>query len=264
MQYDAVKVGERIVDKGIDHEQNDSLTRLGFILQNSMQFDWNTFILSMADEWSIQIDEQPYENKVLLFEHNNMNVCCSFADYPIPSSEVQANAKNNYLWKEALDVVSEHKAHIVLSVTNGVSSIERSVLFTKVATSLLRFDHATSIYQFPTVLSKKEYIDAAQDIKTGELPITDWVYFGLYYDGKKLSGYTYGLEYFGKNEVEVIHTKAKPHDLYGCLLSVATYVIQNDITLHQGETLGFTKGQKLKITRSKGIAVENDSIKVAF
>ena len=43
-----------------------------------------------------------------------------------------------------------------------------------------------------------------------------------------------------------------------------SYVLCDDVLLKDGETIGFTEDEKLPITRSKGEAVEGDSIKIAF
>jgi len=51
-----------------------------------------------------------------------------------------------------------------------------------------------------------------------------------------------------------------PDEIYGFLIDIAYYVITTNVTLKHGETIGFTEEQKLKIIRSKGIAVEKGSI----
>ena len=51
-----------------------------------------------------------------------------------------------------------------------------------------------------------------------------------------MNGYTYGLDVFGKDEMEVLGTNAKPSDLRDFLASFASYVLENDVELHDGET----------------------------
>lgn len=50
----------------------------------------------------------------------------------------------------------------------------------------------------------------------------------------------------------------------GELWDIANYVITEDVVLRDGETIGFSEEQKLPITRSKGVAVEGDSLKIKF
>ena len=42
-----------------------------------------------------------------------------------------------------------------------------------------------------------------------ELPIFNWIWFGLWRDENGMNGYTYGLDSFGKEEMEVLGTDAK-------------------------------------------------------
>ena len=59
-----------------------------------------------------------------------------------------------------------------------------------------------------------------------------------------------------KKEIEVIGTEKTPNELNEFLYDIAYYVIENDITLNPGETIGFTAEQKFAITLSKGISLE--------
>lgn len=101
-------------------------------------------------------------------------------------------------------------------------------------------------------------------MKEGELPLLNWVYFGLYRTENGVCGYTYGLSAFGKDEIEVLDTPANPGDLRDFLFDLSYYVLAQDVTLHDGETIGFSAEQKLPITRSPGIAVEGMSLKIGY
>jgi len=237
---------------------------VGFILLESAIIEWNTFIKGMEKEWSIFIEEKPTDSGQLVFELDGMMVACGFVEAPVPNNEAVINAKNNFLWKEAVEVTKLHKAHVILTVMHGDSAVNQSLLFTKVASSLLKLNNAIGLYQTPTVFPSEFYISAAEDIKEGNLPILDWIYFGVYPDEDSFSGYTAGLNYFGKDEIEVIKTKVNPSDLYGFLIDITVYILKMNVTLKHGETIGFSEEQKLKITRSKGISVDRESIKIEF
>lgn len=42
------------------------------------------------------------------------------------------------------------------------------------------------------------------------------------------------------------------------------YVLEGDITLRSGETIGFSENQKLSLKRGDGVAVEGHSIQIAY
>ena len=53
------------------------------------------------------------------------------------------------------------------------------------------------------VFEPRFYEGLADMLKEDELPIFNWVWFGLYRSAGGLNGYTYGMDVFGKEELEV-------------------------------------------------------------
>ena len=51
-------------------------------------------------------------------------------------------------------------------------------------------------------------------------------------------------------------------ELHTLIVEITAYVINNDIELHNGETIGLSAEQKLKITESKGIALDGITLKI--
>jgi len=96
------------------------------------------------------------------------------------------------------------------------------------------------------------------------LPMLDWVYFGLYQSEEGNNVYTYGMTAFGKEEMEILGSKHGLTELQRFMLGIACYVIGSDVTLHEGETLGVSKEQRLPIIRSKGVSVEGMTLKIEY
>lgn len=42
------------------------------------------------------------------------------------------------------------------------------------------------------------------------------------------------------------------------------YVVKQDVTLRDGETVGFSAGQKLPITRSAGVSLDGMTLKLGY
>ena len=72
--------------------------------------------------------------------------------------------------------------------------------------------------------------------------------------------YTYGMDVFGKDEMEVLGTDAEPGDLRDFLASLVSYVLENDVKLQDGETIGFTADDKHTITRSPGVGLPEEQM----
>lgn len=95
-------------------------------------------------------------------------------------------------------------------------------------------------------------------------PVNNLVWVGLHNGKKGLCGYTAGMRNFGYDEMEVLDSSAGPEDLLDFLNSIASLVISEDVILEDGETIGFLEDQQLPITKSQGVAVEGDSLKIGY
>ena len=79
-----------------------------------------------------------------------------------------------------------------------------------------------------------------------------------------MGAYTDGMRSFGKDEIEVLGAGAQPGDLRGFLIDIALYVLEENVTLQDGDTIGFSEGQYLPITRSAGVWADGMTRKVPY
>ena len=185
----------------------------------------------------------------------------------IPDNEAEINAENNYMWPEAVEVAKAHKAHIMVAVLGEEEKLlERGKLFTKAMAVCCKQKYATGVYTSGVVFEPRFYEGLADMLKKDELPIFNWVWFGLYRSEGGLNGYTYGMDVFGKEEMEVLNTDAEPEELRDFLASLASYVLACDVTLQDGETIGFSADDKHTITRSPGVSLpeEQMTLKIGY
>ena len=75
---------------------------------------------------------------------------------------------------------------------------------------------------------------------------------------------TYGMERFGKDEMEVLDADAQPSDVRNFLLDLVSYVLESGVTLHDGETIGFSAEDKHTITRSAGVFLPGLTLKIEY
>ena len=101
-------------------------------------------------------------------------------------------------------------------------------------------------------------------MKDGGLPIFNWIWFGLYRNEGGTNAYTYGMDVFGKDEIEVLNADANPSEVRDFLAGIVSYVLESDVELHDGETIGFSKDDIHKITRSEGISVPGMTLKISY
>lgn len=235
----------------------------GFILLRDKSCDFEAVKNNLKEDWSIDISNEKVEENNLIFHVGDTMSALSFIPVPIPNGEAEENASHNYLWSKGVEETKKHQAQIVVAVFDE-NPYTASKIFNKVVSSTLKLDNVIGIYKYPTVIPPDQYIEVAEYLKDGELPLANMVYIGLYNSEKGISGFSEGISFFGKKEIEVLDTSLDPFDLYNFLYDIIYYVLNNDIELKDGETIGFSEEQKLPITISKGIAVEGETIKIAY
>jgi len=250
--------------------KKNSKTTIGFVLLNDANFDWPRFRHNLKEDWNITFEDEVKDGAVV-FRADDMTVACSLLPNPVPNGEAEASAKNNLLWKDASEAVAKHAAHVLVAVMDTEDPKEQDpvsagMLLCKVASSMLKLKNTIGIYRNPTVFERSFYIEVAEGLKKGQMPIPIMLHFGMYVNKESLlCGFTYGLRALGKQEIEVIGSHAQPQELFSFLLSISEYILSEDIELKDGETIGFTEEQRLPITVSKSVSYDDgDTVKIGF
>ena len=242
----------------------------GFVLLNEAKFDRNKFLKDLKEDWKITLDlgndSGNNEKDMLVGNIDNIMVAIALMPAPIPNNEAVEKAKINYKWKDAVKVAEEHKAHILVSLLGEPNLVEGAKLYTKIISALTKQENCTGLYVTKTVLNPDMYRDFTEYyVENDMFPVENTIFIGVYKtDNGEINAYTYGMETFGKKEMEVINSLEQPKDIYNLLQAIADYVITSDVILQDGETIGFTAEQKISISQSKGVAVNGTTLKLAY
>ena len=272
--YDPDEDAEDLEDDADEEETDHKGSFAGSVLLSKAEWDKEQLIRDLREEWGI-VDEEPDEgdedvensDDAVVMRVGNMMLIVTLFHGHIPDNEAEINAENNYMWPEAVEVAKAHKAHIVVAVLSEEEKLlERGKLFTKAMAVCCKQKYATGVYTSGVVFEPRFYEGLADMLKKDELPIFNWVWFGLYRSEGGLNGYTYGMDVFGKEEMEVLNTDAEPEELRDFLASLASYVLACDVTLQDGETIGFSADDKHTITRSPGVSLpeEQMTLKIGY
>ena len=272
--YDPDEDVEGLEDDADEEETDHKGSFAGSVLLSKAEWDKEQLIRDLREEWGI-VDEEPDEgdedvensDDAVVMRVGNMMLIVTLFHGHIPDNEAEINAENNYMWPEAVEVAKAHKAHIMVAVLGEEEKLlERGKLFTKAMAVCCKQKYATGVYTSGVVFEPRFYEGLADMLKKDELPIFNWVWFGLYRSEGGLNGYTYGMDVFGKEEMEVLNTDAEPEELRDFLASLASYVLACDVTLQDGETIGFSADDKHTITRSPGVSLpeEQMTLKIGY
>ena len=242
----------------------------GSVLLSKGEWDRNQLMDDLAQQWNIDVDDDEKHDTehpgVLLITSGDMIGAITLMRSPVPNGEAEECAENNYMWPDAVKVAKEHAAHILVAVIGKEEDVlERGRFYTKLVAACCRQAHATGIYTSGVVFEPSFYEEMAEIMKEGELPLNNWIWFGLYRTATGVNAYTYGMDVFGKEELEVLDANAEPMTVREFLVNLVGYVLDEDVTLKDGETIGFSAEDKHRITRSQGVALpEQMTLKVSW
>jgi len=244
-------------------------TFVGFVLLDEVRFDAEKYVKNLKEDWGMSYDfEITHDNSTIIADNNGMILTASLMPAPIPDNEAVEQAKTNYRWEKAVEAAEKHKAHLLVSVINrgDVDNIEGAKHYVKLLANATKQEGCLGINILGTVIHPQMYYDFAKLYdENDDFPIENIVYIGLYGDeNNTVSGYTYGLEQFGKKELEIIKSSEEAEEVYNFLASISDYIITSDVVLNDGETIGFSEEQKIQISVSEGIALDGETIKLGF
>lgn len=232
---------------------------------NGDRYELNAIVAYLKNNWSLYITSIEGDDDSAIITIGGENVAIIFMAVPIPMGDIEGTAQYAYNWMTALEDIKGFTGHAIVSIMSGtMSALDRFTLLSKVLHAILVTSNAIGIYQGgqSLLISRAQYIDSAEDLKTNNAPIHLWVYIGVRKADTGNSVYTYGLTAFGKQEMEVIGSQISLEELYDFVSNICSYVIKSNVTFKSGETLGYTADQKVKIKLSKGQFVEGDSLKL--
>lgn len=241
---------------------------LGMVLLHDAQpFNLGSVINDLHENYGLKTGETTGENEVAIFDVDGQMVALSFMPVPVPGGDIEETAQYAYNWRTAVEDLKDHKGHIIVSILNGDGGpVKRFTIFTQVICALLRTTNAIGVYKGSQslLIPKDDYLEQAASLQEDSIPLDIWIYMGFRSIDGKNSAYTYGLKAFGKTEMEILNSTNSIRNVGGFLMSIADYVVANDVKFKDGETCGFSAEQRIKITYSKGQFVEGKTFKLAY
>ncbi len=245
-------------------------TFVGFVLLREARWDKAETFRLLEEKWHITPDEtgedqEKEEDNMAVFRVKGTMVAISLMEAPVPNGEAEHYAAANFLWREAVEVTKTHTAHILVSVLgNAGNPVEAGKLYTAVTASCMEQPEVLGIYTSGTVLAPDHYLRVAEDMKNGDLPVMDWVYVGIYRGKEGVCGYTYGLTSFGRNEMEILDSSHEPSDIFEFLYDLCAYLLNADVYIRDGETVGHSAEEKIPVTCSEGVSLEGMTLKIHY
>ncbi len=256
------EVGE---ERSGGEDQGGGGSFVGFVLLDSCQWDRRKLISDLKADWGMETTDSQEDENSLVFDLDGGIAAVSLMPAPIPDGEAVGAAETNYMWRDAVAAAKRHQAHLMVALMGkGNDPLAMGKNFVKLCDASLKQENALGIYASGTVFQPEFYHEAAEILREDGLPVLNLIHFGLYQSEEGVNGFTHGLADLGKEEIEVLGSRESAEAVRDFLFNIVCYILDGDVVLNDGETIGFTAEQMLPITRSPGVAVEGDSLKIGF
>lgn len=238
----------------------------GFVLLTTPSFSAKQLLNDLQQDWQLTAQNPERQEDSITFSIGDFLCVLGLLPAPIPNDEAVHRAKLNYLCDDAVSVAQAHRAHLMVTVINQAegNEIEGMKLYSKLIATALNQSTATAVYTSGTVFTAPFYQKVAkQYLSNDDNPIMLWVFIGLGQNQEGNQLYTIGMNKFNKDEMEILNNSLPMQTLHNSLLSMCSYIISANLTLKDGETIGFGETQKWQITRSKSVYAESEmSLKI--
>lgn len=252
-------------------KKTDSLansTILGMVLlEDHNSFDIKNTVNELRTKWKLKVNELEAGENTSTLIIDDYYISIGHIPNRIPKDEVEKTAELNYYWENGVDETAKHKGHIILYIMKaGKNPVKENLLFSKIASAVMNNSNSLGIYigGRTLVLRKDFYQNNVELMDNEDLPLYNWIFFGLVKENNKQSVYTYGLADFGKIDMEIVESDNSLEELNEMMFNLTHYVIAFDVTLKEGETIGLSEDQKLKISKSKGHFLDGKTLKVEY
>ncbi len=239
----------------------------GRVLLKDDSFDFEDFKNDLSNIWFISLVEKASEDGVRVFDAGTLVVTYNFVNEQVPNREAEFAAAKNYMWSESLNQTREHKAYIEITVKGRGTPTEKGLAFTKIMDICCEQECVLGVFTNGTVYNPETYKDYASVMDVddnGPLPILNLVWMGFSKSENGFNMYTRGLKAFDKDEMEIIASTLTPNALLNAMLDIVSYILENNVTLHDGEAIILAEHKKWRFKRSKAVAYDGMSLKIEW
>jgi hypothetical protein len=216
-----------------------------------------TAIQEQFAEWSN--DELAHESRddgTILFNGPGALVIVAKIDVPIPWSELEGPCSTSLFWKNAADEIKQHKLHWIVTINGELEPLEMSKLLTQVTGSIMATcPAAIGVYwgNAAMVVPKDIFVEFVETELPERMPLDIWVDFRVGWEKPNVSAgaFTTGMAALGHMEIEVKGSPERPSELRERLVALATYLVENGPVIKDGDTVGSSNEERIKVKYSK-------------
>lgn len=191
------------------------------------------------------------KDSTLSFKVGDADLIYAIMPAPVPWSDLEGPCATSWLWPKAAEELRPHTKHVIVTLLSQAEPIEQARLLTQATSAFLASCEAAIGVMWVSstvVMSSKMFQDFAVEMLPEHPVPYIWVDFraGPDEDGKT-GGFTTGLSELGLMDMETRNSPEPPGELRERLFGLATYLIENGLVIRDGDTIGESAEEQIKI-----------------
>lgn len=244
-------------------------TRLGpggpifsFVLLEGESYPIDLFLKHLADARvagkavsNIKWDDE----SLFSFDVGDENFVCIHIKVPYPD-DLEGPIATTWMWPRALPIenVKQHRSFLQMTMISGEEDPVRRRLTLTASTALAaQQPGVTAVYWGETslIIFPRLFVEMAEEINTPQSPpLLLWVDLrASQNEDGTTSLFTIGLAPLGHMEIEIPRIKMEIGELREWLLDIIRYLLENGPVLLDGQTIGMSVEQKIRIRHCSSI-----------
>jgi Domain of unknown function (DUF4261) len=181
----------------------------------------------------------------------------------IPPGDLEAPAALAWHWPQASAAVAAHTSHVIcFGSSNELSCIELRMLHSQLIAALIERSGATGVYVGSSRLIREgaAFLQDVLEASPQDPPLFSWIGLNLTRDDAGALAYTTGLGDFELLDLEMSSSTRDAADLLQFISNIAQYEITSGIQIGDGETVGASADEKLRVTHGPSAVISGKTI----
>jgi hypothetical protein len=194
------------------------------------------------------------DGAVFTFDVGDEWLALALMPAPYPATDIEGPIATSWMWPPQPPIahVKRHRSHLLITMTGGEEGpVQRRLILTAVTAIAARQPGVMAVYwpEATLVLYPPVFMSMAEKLHTPQgPPLYLWVDLRALRNEDGTTGlFTTGLSALGHMEIEIPRIAMAAGDLREWLLSIMYYLLENGPVLKDGQTIGMSAEQQIRI-----------------
>jgi len=206
-------------------------------------------VLTLADaDWS---------GENLIMPLGDAIIAVALMPAPIPWSQLEGPCATAWWWPDAASAMKDHSNHFVVAIISGtIPKVERRVELARIVAAVTCGTDAVGVYwgEGTLVFEPKCFDSQIRTASVNDVPVELFVDVrGELNDDGTSRCFTTGMESLGFREIEIPKSVQKPTQLMEFVIDMARYIVNNRLSIPDGDTVGTTAEVQYVVRYSKSM-----------